>query len=104
MASILSHNAYDASIGVAHALIFPKYHPCSGFGHEYWITQATGVQVTPDGVQYVEGINSKEGNAGSDSSILSHNAYDASIGVAHALIFPKYHPCSGFGHLKSLHS
>jgi hypothetical protein len=39
MASILSHNAYDASIGVA------------------------------DGVQYVEGINSKEGNAGSDRDL-----------------------------------
>jgi hypothetical protein len=36
---------------------------------EYWITQATGVQVTPDGVQYVEGINSKEGNAGSDRDL-----------------------------------
>ncbi|KAJ6190055.1 hypothetical protein N7519_000076 [Penicillium mononematosum] len=36
---------------------------------EYWITQETGVQVTTDGVKYVEGINSKEGNAGSDGDL-----------------------------------
>ncbi|KAJ5437161.1 Lipase class 3 [Penicillium cf. griseofulvum] len=33
---------------------------------EYWVTQETGVQATTDGVQYVEGINSHAGNAGSD--------------------------------------
>lgn len=36
---------------------------------EYWITQKTGVQVTPDGVEYIEGINSKAGNAGSDRDL-----------------------------------
>ncbi|OQE06576.1 hypothetical protein PENVUL_c017G00291 [Penicillium vulpinum] len=36
---------------------------------EYWITQETGVQATADGVQYVEGINSNAGNAGSDHDL-----------------------------------
>ncbi|CAI7639682.1 unnamed protein product [Penicillium glandicola] len=36
---------------------------------EYWITQATGVQVTTDGVEYIKGINSKAGNAGSDRDL-----------------------------------
>ncbi|KAJ5688445.1 hypothetical protein N7536_011064 [Penicillium majusculum] len=36
---------------------------------EYWITQETGVQVTTDGVEYIEGINSKAGNAGSDRDL-----------------------------------
>ncbi|KAF9240105.1 hypothetical protein DTO013E5_8327 [Penicillium roqueforti] len=36
---------------------------------EYWITQKTGVQVTTDGVEYIEGINSKVGNAGSDRDL-----------------------------------
>ncbi|KAJ5159269.1 uncharacterized protein N7500_008920 [Penicillium coprophilum] len=36
---------------------------------EYWITQETGVQATADGVQHVEGINSRAGNAGSDRDL-----------------------------------
>ncbi|EKV11602.1 Lipase, putative [Penicillium digitatum PHI26] len=49
---------------------------------EYWITQKTGVQVTPDGVEYIEGINSKAGNAGSDRDLRWPN--------------PNHAACTGF--------
>ncbi|KXG51709.1 Lipase, class 3 [Penicillium griseofulvum] len=52
---------------------------------EYWITQETGVQVTTDGVQYVEGINSRAGNAGSDRDLRwpnpEHGWYFGNISV-----------------------
>ncbi|KAJ5799084.1 uncharacterized protein N7518_001152 [Penicillium psychrosexuale] len=52
---------------------------------EYWITQKTGVQVTTDGVEYIEGINSKVGNAGSDRDLRwpnsNHGWYFGNISV-----------------------
>ncbi|KAJ5494834.1 hypothetical protein N7463_010921 [Penicillium fimorum] len=57
---------------------------------EYWVTQETGVQATADRVHYVEGINSRAGNAGSDRDLRwpnpEHGWYFGNMSVCAAPI------------------